>query len=371
MAEAPSELWYVSEGKRGQQLLDQGDVGAAIAVFEAVLIRLGNAPSYGRAVILERLGRSLYLAAQPESAVGWLRDALEVAGKLPPSNGVKGLRGTLRSELGDALRALGQPGEARKAYEAALKIAEDLQDLRAQGVDLSQLGTLAVAEGRVAEALEHHNAALERFQQLGDLALTAAAWQQLGRVFEAAGQPAEAERHYIEGARISQAGGDLGTAAQSWSQLAGLLRRQPGRLADARLLAQQALATWQKRSPDSGQIWKAYGLLAEIAECEAAETEHLGSRAALETEARNYRELERRAPLLFATLGRIPVGPSHGRAVLLGRIGRSFRLAGQLESAILHLREAIDVSRKMRAGSLEANLHLELGDTLVAGGMQA
>src|SRR5881296_857673 len=46
------EPWYVAEGKRGQQLLDHGQVGPATAVFDAILARLGAEPSYARAVIL-------------------------------------------------------------------------------------------------------------------------------------------------------------------------------------------------------------------------------------------------------------------------------------------------------------------------------
>jgi SagB-type dehydrogenase family enzyme len=335
-----------------------------------VLARLGEDPSYGRALILERLGRSLHLAARPKLAVARLRDALDVAGKLLPSDAVKSLRGTLRSELGDALRALNQPGEARKAYAAALKIAEDLRDIRGQGVDLSQLGALALTEGKVEEALEHFHAALSLFQQLGDPGLDAAAWQQLGRALEEAGQAEEAERHYREAARVSEAVGDLGAAARNWTQVAGLLAQQPGRLADARRFAQQALAVWQKRGAASGQVWKTYALLADIAEREASTTEHQGSRAALETQARNYRELERRAPLLFATLAGLPLGPNCGRAVLLGRIGRSFRLGGSLEPAIAHLREAVDISRKTAASALQGTLHIELGDTLLSSGIQ-
>src|SRR4029450_172527 len=100
-----------------------------------------------------RLGRCVYLSGRPDLAVRHLRDALGVIGQLAPSDGVKGLRGTLRSELGDALRAGGHYADAKKAYEAALKIAEELKDLRGQGVDLAQLGALALAEGKLEEAL--------------------------------------------------------------------------------------------------------------------------------------------------------------------------------------------------------------------------
>ena len=60
-----SEEWYVAEGRRGQQLLDQGQLSQATEVFEAILTRLGDAPSYGKAVILGRLGRCSYMDGRP------------------------------------------------------------------------------------------------------------------------------------------------------------------------------------------------------------------------------------------------------------------------------------------------------------------
>jgi len=121
-----SQAWYVAEGTRGEQLLSQGQVGQATEVFKAILTRLGDTPSYGRAVILGRLGRCFLLSGRPDLAVRHVRDAMDVIGRLAPSDGVKSLRGTLRSELGDGLRASDQYGDARKAYDAALKIGEGL-----------------------------------------------------------------------------------------------------------------------------------------------------------------------------------------------------------------------------------------------------
>ena len=121
--EAISQEWYVAEGKRGQQLLDSGQISQATEIFESILTRLGNLPTYARAVILGRLGRCFYTSGRHDLAVEHVRKAIDLLGRLGPSDGVKRLRGTLRSELGDALRASGEHGDAKKAYEAAFKIA--------------------------------------------------------------------------------------------------------------------------------------------------------------------------------------------------------------------------------------------------------
>ena len=413
-----SQAWYVAEGKRGQQLLDQGQVGQATEVFAALLVRLGDAPSYGRAVILGRLGRCLHMGGRPDLAVARLREAMVVIGRLAPSDGVKGLRGTLRSELGDALRAGGQYGDARKAYEAALKIGEELNDLRGQGVDLGKLGALALAEGKLEEALKRHQAARRVFQQLHEPDMEAAAWHQLGRVYHEQRQWDEAERHYREAARISEERGHLAAAAQTWNQLgvlaqetgkpetaegwyrkalevdrqlgnpsqlrrrlsrlADLLQHQPDRLVDARHLAEEALAvvlSLDGLDPTAAEIWKPYGILADIVDKEARTTADGEVRVALEIQARDYREVQRHAPVIFATLARVGESPGYGRAVILGQLGRCFYMGKRPDLAVACLREAISITATLAPSDgvkgLAGALHSDLGNTLRVIGQEA
>jgi SagB-type dehydrogenase family enzyme len=366
--EDPSQAWYVAAGKRGEQLLDQGHVAPATEVFEAILARLGDTASYGKAVILGRLSRCFLIGGRPDVAVRHVREALDVIGRLAPSDGVKGLRGTLRSELGDALRASGQYGDARKAYEAALKIAEELQDFRAQGVDLGQLGALALTEGRLDEALTCQQTARRLFQQLHEPDMEAAAWHQLGRIYHQQRVWDEAERHYREAARISAERGHLAAAAETWNQLADLLQNQPGRLADARQLGEEALAVVQRLDPAAEEAWKSYGILADIAGKEARVTADAGRRAALDLQARDYRELHRQAPVILAALAR--VGAGHGRAVILGQLGRCFHMGRRPDLAVRHHREAIATTAALAptdaVKGLCGALCLDLGDMLFA-----
>ncbi|HEY3159576.1 MAG TPA: tetratricopeptide repeat protein [Vicinamibacterales bacterium] len=101
-----------------------------------MLTRLGSSPSYTRAVVLGRVARCWQIAQRVDLAARYLREALGVAAALPPSNGVKALRGTLRSDFGDALRAAGHYRDAREAYEDALTTARELNDMRGQAVEL-------------------------------------------------------------------------------------------------------------------------------------------------------------------------------------------------------------------------------------------
>jgi SagB-type dehydrogenase family enzyme len=409
------QTWYVVEGTRGQQLLDRGDVGEAIGVFEAILARLGNAPSYGRAVALGRLGRCCYVSGRHDEAVRRVRSAIEVIGKLAPSDGIKALRGTLRSELGDALRASGQFEEAKKAYEAALKIAEERGDLRGQGIDLSHLGSLALTAGDFEAALTHQQKALRQFQQLHERDLEAAAWHQLGRVHQERREWNEAERHYQEAARITEERGRLAEAAQTWSQLALLaqetgkpetaeeryrktieidrrignrtqlthhlnsfaafLRRRPDRLGDARQLVEEALVIAQSVDPTAAETWKHYGVLADLIDDEARATADVDQKAALNMRARDYREVQQHAPALCAVLTRIGESQTFGKAVIVGQLGRSFHVGGRTDLAIAYVCEALAITESLAQSEgvkgLRGSLHSTLGDMFRAVGRDA
>lgn len=184
-----SEPWYVAEGQRGEQLLEQGQVEQARAVFEGMLARLGASPSYTRAVVLGRVARCWQMADRTDLAVRYLREALGVTAALPPSDGAKALRATLRSDLGDALRAAGQYREAREAYEAALTIARELSDVRGQAVELGRLGALAAAEGNAHEAASCFESARRLFAQAGDHHQLARCLDALASLLAAAAAP--------------------------------------------------------------------------------------------------------------------------------------------------------------------------------------
>jgi tetratricopeptide (TPR) repeat protein len=267
---------------------------------------------------------------------------LAVAAQLEQSDLVKGLQGALHTGLADALRDGGQYAQARKEYEASLAIKEDRSDLRGKAVVLIQLGTLAMLEGKLDEALTRHRAALQVFQHLREPDMEAIAWHQLGRAFEDARQWDEAERHYREAARLKEDNGLIGGlngATTTWNQLAivsrnagkpeaaerwylkaleadrgsgnpkqvgiqlhnlaDLLQTQPGRLTEARRLAEEALVLFRAIDPGLAQIWHTYSILAKIALKEAALAPDDRLQAELRAEAREHQRLGREARRKF------------------------------------------------------------------------
>jgi SagB-type dehydrogenase family enzyme len=187
--------------------------------FLGALAHFGAEAGYARAVVLGRLARCFYMSGHNAQAIAHLSEALTVIEGLAPSEGLSALRGTLSSELGEIFLATRQHERARQAFCTALRTAEELQDVRAQGVSLSQLGTLSLAAGNTAEALDRCRDALALLRLIREPEVEAAAWHQLGAVFHELQQWQQAERHYREAARIREQYGHLRAAQQSWNQL--------------------------------------------------------------------------------------------------------------------------------------------------------
>ncbi|MEO1528223.1 MAG: tetratricopeptide repeat protein [Planctomycetota bacterium] len=327
--ERGSQAWYLAQSNRGEQLRASGQVGEAARIFADILESLGEEPSFNRAKTLVDIGRCYRSGGHLDLAEAAYRQGIAVTEQLDSTDEVKRKRGLLHTDLANVLMAQGNYAAARAQYELGLEPAKELNDLRSQGVTLGQLGTLALQEGELADAVKRYLEALELFQQLGEPASEAVIQHQLGVAFQRAQQWEQAEHHYRESARLEEQRGDLAAAAQTWNQLAivaksagkpeaaetwyrkaidggrktgdhvsatkalsnlaNLLQSQPGRLDEARELAEEALAIKQNLDPNAAQIWNTYGILAQIAD-----------RQDRRDEAAEYRRLARETKRNFA-----------------------------------------------------------------------
>jgi len=129
---------------------------------------IGEEPSFGAAVILERIGRCCLMGGRPAPAVILLRQAVSALDTLPQSDSTKGLRGVIQSAMGDAYRLAGFPVEAGKSYQAALEAARDLKDLREELMQLTHLGAFALAGGEPDKARERFRAAARIARDIGE-----------------------------------------------------------------------------------------------------------------------------------------------------------------------------------------------------------
>lgn len=369
--EVGSPAWFLARTNKAEQLREAGRVEEAAQVFQAMLAQLGDAPSYRRATTLGLLGRCFLAAGRADLAARCQRDALLVTASLEQTDTVKRERASELVDLANALRGQGKYAEARTAYEEGVKVSEELNDLRSQGATLGQLGSLAWREGDLQAAAKRHRAALTLFQRLREPAMEAVAWHQLGMVFWKTQQWDEADTHFRESARIEEERGNLAGAAQSWNALAVIsegagkpaaaelwyekaiaasramgntvelatalsnlgdfLQRQPGRLATARQLAEEALAIAQSLDHGATEIWTTYNVLAQIASQEAATCADAVQCLQLNTQSRKYRrlaldakrnfegtrhELRQFGPIIIAAVAAV-AGNAHARELVI------------------------------------------------------
>jgi SagB-type dehydrogenase family enzyme len=129
---------------------------------------IGEEPSFGAAVILERVGRCCLIGGRPAPAVILFRQALAALDAVPETEVGQTLRGLLQSAMGDAYRLAGFPADAKKAYDAALSAAAKNGDLRAELVQHTHLGAFALASGEAGAGRKHLLAGANLARKLGE-----------------------------------------------------------------------------------------------------------------------------------------------------------------------------------------------------------
>jgi len=332
-----SDAWVLSKMNQGQQLFDNGRYAAAATLFGELLETLTTI-SYERCQTLRCLGRCLNQQGQSTEAIIYYQQALAELDQLKPSYSIVREKGIVHTDLADALTNSGQFESAQQHYEQSLAIANQHSDHRQIALVNGQLGSFALLQGDLAEAERRYQDSILKFQQLNESIHEAIYAHQLGMVYQYAQQWEAAETMYRRAAHIREAQGQLQSAAKTWNNLAmvtasmgkwteaeawyrkaiegfknsgdsdiahraianlaDLLQNQPERLTEARQLAEQALAIQQTLDPAAAEIWKSYGLLADITEKQgdkdaAKENRRLSREAKLNYEGTRY-ELKRK-----------------------------------------------------------------------------
>jgi SagB-type dehydrogenase family enzyme len=163
---------------------------------------LSPSPSFGRAVILERLARCSLRGNRAGTATVLFKEALETLDRIVTSPGNHESALMLRQEanagLGDALTSLGKETEAARAFEAALAIAKDLGDMRGESILQQCLGEKAIADNKLDEAVTRFQRLVHIFKVLQEPESEAGAQQILVTAYEKLGTPDEAARPAIE-----------------------------------------------------------------------------------------------------------------------------------------------------------------------------
>ncbi|WP_446010543.1 CHAT domain-containing protein [Candidatus Electrothrix sp.] len=303
IGERGSDAWFMAQSNQGEKLFASGQPEKAAEVFNEILLTLGDDPTYNRAMILTKLGRCSRAAGHIYLAEAQLRVAFNVTDQLKQNELVKGQRAWVHCELADVLTTQGRFTEAREEYKQSRRWYKEVGNLRGQVIVKIQVGTLSLQEKYIAEAIQCYEQAFELAQDLQEPALNATIQHQLGIALQDDEQWYQADDHYRQAAYLYEQQGSLALAAQTWNQLAvvnaqtgklqaaegwcrkaikggkqtgdllatsraksnlaAILHEHPDRLAEARKLAEEALAIDEKVDPAAAEIWKIYTLLAQ------------------------------------------------------------------------------------------------------------
>jgi tetratricopeptide (TPR) repeat protein len=129
-----------------------------------------------------------------------------------------------------------------------------------------QLGAVYLQASRIEQAERAFRESARIEEDIGNQVGAAQSWTMLANLMIRADRLDEAEAWYTKSLTIMQTEGDRAGESSTRSNLADLLARCPGRLADAKAHAEQALAIKERLDPTSAEIWNTYSVLAIIAD---------------------------------------------------------------------------------------------------------
>ena len=310
--EIGSKSWYTTRSHEGQSLLRAGQIESAVQKFQEILSAYQSVPNPRKcaaALALQQLGRCYRQLGQIQNAVAHFREALQILGDLEESRNLKRSKAGILIDYGTAMRDLNGMSQAEKAYQEALKLSTEANDVSSQSIVRFQMATLKLHLGKPREALPEYLVALRLQDTLNEPEAKAIILHQLGNAYGQLEDLNAAEQCYRQSAEIKVSigmvtgtngvmvtwnalatlalkadkpdvnvaesyyrkvikacleTGDLLEASRAMTNFATLLARQTDRLAEARQVAENALKIRKKLDPVAAEIWKTYGILAEI-----------------------------------------------------------------------------------------------------------
>ncbi|MFN3336857.1 MAG: tetratricopeptide repeat protein, partial [Thermomicrobium sp.] len=161
--------------------------------------------------------------ADPHGAIGYLRQALDVA----TATGNDELRTRLHGRIARLYQSLHYFREAEEHYRAAATIAQEIESLPLQARALRGLATVLDASGRVEEALATYREAIALFEQLGDRRAALAVHYNAALLLLDQGNDGEARYHLRLAYDLALALGDDELATSLRELLGPDLRRAP------------------------------------------------------------------------------------------------------------------------------------------------
>jgi tetratricopeptide (TPR) repeat protein len=182
------------------------------------------------------LGWLLRIFGEPDQAMELYQEALRMFEQV---GDIRGKGATLHA-IANILQVRGAPDRAMKLYQEALRIFEQVGDLQGKGAILREMAHIPEVQGELEQAMDLYQEALLIFEQLGKLLDRGATLHAIANIHRVRGQLEQAMELYREALRIVEQVGDLRGRGETLREMAHILQVR-GELERAMELYREAL----------------------------------------------------------------------------------------------------------------------------------
>lgn len=303
----------------------QGENSTLLSLYQMLLpLENWHPDNVQEVAIYTRLGKVSSELWRIQEAKKYFEQALSSVGDLKN-------RGRILNELGCIYDLLGNKEKARKLFEQALYIAEEVRDHMEESKVLKELGLIYDELGQKAKARETLDRALDMSREVGDTMIEGRILNSLGLVYTDLGQKERAYTYFEQALKISR---EIGDRKGEVSTLRGL-----SQIYDEQGLKTEALTHLDQALVISREVrdrWE--------------EGRILNYQGQLYTELRQYQQA---LPLYEqALLALKEVGDTWWESRVLNNVGHLYTELGRNMEAKRYLDQALHISQKV--GDLRA-----------------
>ena len=144
--------------------------------------------------ILRTLGNEAYYLGKPEDAFNYFNEALKIDEELKDIR----KKATELNNIASVYQDWGKPEKALEFYEQALKIDEELKDIRGKATRLNNIASVYQDWGKPEKALEFYEQALKIAEELKDIRGKAIDFNNIASVYQDWGKQEKALEYYTK-----------------------------------------------------------------------------------------------------------------------------------------------------------------------------
>jgi len=257
------------------------------------------------------------------------------------------MEGYASIDRGNSFLQVGKYENALKIWTEALKIFNELADVRGKAKVLTNIGTLNHRLGRVSKALESYQEALEINRQIGNFASEATNLMNIGLFYFSLGQLNESSEYQTKALEMCRKIKDKSLEGKILTNI-GAIYLVLGRFEDALKYSKDALKIKREISLKGGKVTDEATTLGNI----GLIYEFLGQLNESLSYYKQAIEIDKET------------GNIGGEATALGNIGHLYMKLGQYEKAIQELRKSIEISKQIGEIETAWKSHRSLGIAL-------